>query len=105
MPNRLYDHRYMTRRDQVQAVASVAGITTAQARLALDAVGGLVKVGLLEDQKMVLAGVGTFLVVDRRARNIRNPATGVMMELPATSVIKFRPVPDLRASVEEAHAR
>lgn len=93
----------MTRRDQVEAVAKVAGITAAQARLALDAVGGLVKVGLLEEERFTLAGVGTFTVQRRRARNITNPRTGLIMELPAVSAVKFRPTPDLRESVKTRH--
>jgi DNA-binding protein HU-beta len=94
----------MTRRDQVDVVARIAGITTAQARLALDGVAGLVKVGLERDGKIALAGVGTFSVHQRRPRNIANPQTGALMELPASAVVKFKPVPNLRDSVKERHS-
>lgn len=94
----------MTRRDQVDVVAKLAGITTAQARLALDAVAGLVKVGLEQDGRVALAGVGTFTVHQRSPRNVSNPRTGVIMELPASAVVKFRPEPKLRESVKEHHS-
>lgn len=90
----------MTRRDQIDAVAHVAGITTAQARRALDAVGGVIMAGLAEDERVALAGVGIFLVHHRRPRRVRNPSTGVMMDLPASTTVKFKPAPELRASVE-----
>jgi nucleoid DNA-binding protein len=95
----------VTRRDQIDAVADVAGITAAQARLALDAVGALIAIALLEQEpKITIAGAGTFTIRHRRPRTIRNPATGVMMDLPASAVVKFRPTPDLRKAVEERHA-
>lgn len=94
----------MTRRDQIDAVAYAAGITTAQARNALDAVAVLVKIGLLNDEKFTLVGAGTFSVQRRRPRRLRNPATGIMMDLPASAVVKFNAAPDLRNAVNDKHA-
>lgn len=90
----------MTRRDQIDAVAHVAGITPAQARRALDAVGGMVRTGLIEEGRVTLAGVGLFSVQRRSPRRVRNPSTGVMMDLPESRVVKFKPEPKLRADVE-----
>lgn len=90
----------MTRRDQVDAVAHVAGITTEQARRALDAVGGVIQVGLQKDGRITLQGVGIFLVQQRRPRKIRSVKTGLIMDLPASTVIKFKPAPELRANAE-----
>ena len=94
----------MTKRDQVDAVAKIADITPAQARDAIDAVCGLIKVGLLEEERFTLSGVGVFTVERRRQRNVTNPHTGVMMTLPATAVVKFRPTPDLTAKIKERHS-
>lgn len=94
----------MTRKDQVSIVSHIAGITTAQARLALDALGGIIMAGLLEEEKIVLPGVGSFTVQRRSPRNVVNPQTGMIMELPATAVIKFKPAPGLRESVKERHS-
>lgn len=90
----------MTRREQIDAVATVAGITAAEARKALDALPAIIKIGLLERERITLAGVGTFSMQHRRPRRVRNPATGVMMDLPASRVVKFKPTPELRATVE-----
>jgi DNA-binding protein HU-beta len=89
----------MTRKDQIDVVARVAGITAAQARLALDAVGGVIRFGLREDGRVEMTGVGIFLRHERRPRRIRNVQTGLIMDLPASTTIKFKPAPELRASV------
>lgn len=94
----------MSRKDQVSAVARVAGITTKQAHLALDAVGAIAKLSLLEDEKIALPGLGVFVVHRRRPRRAMNPSTGVMMDLPASASVKFRPCTDLRDSVKEKHS-
>lgn len=94
----------MTKREQVDAVAHAAKITTAQARDALDAVASVTRVALLVDGKIKLNGLGTFAVHQRRPRRVRNPSTGMIMELPASAVIKFKPVPDLCESVKEQYS-
>ena len=94
----------MTRRDQVDAVAHVAGITTKQAAAALDAVAGLVLVGLLEEERFSFVRLGVFTVRRRAPRRVRNPQTGVMMDLPSSAAVKFKPAPELRRRVEERHS-
>jgi DNA-binding protein HU-beta len=94
----------ITRRDQVNAVAAAAGLSAVQAREALDAVSVLVKVGLLTDARFAMAGVGTFVVNTRSSRRVTNPRTGLMMDLPAKAVVKFKPSPDLSSSVEEHYS-
>jgi DNA-binding protein HU-beta len=94
----------MIKRDQVLVVASVAGITTKQARAALDAVAGLVANGLVEDGHFSFSGLGTFAVHHRRPRRINNMRTGLMMDLPASAVVKFKPSAELRQRVKERHA-
>lgn len=42
---------------------------------------------------------GVFKVVERRARRVRNPRTGEVIELPARRVVKFRPGKELRESL------
>lgn len=94
----------MTRRDQVDAVAKAAKLTTAQARDALDAVAGVITHGLLEEEHVKIERLGTFTARRRGPRRVRNPSTGVMMDVPATAVVLFKPVPQLRESVKERHA-
>jgi len=94
----------VTKRDQVDVVADVAGITSAQAHKAIDAVGALIIAGLVEDGRFAFHGLGTFFVQQRNPRRVMNPSTGVMMDLPASAVVKFKPSPELRKRVMERHA-
>jgi DNA-binding protein HU-beta len=94
----------MTKDDQIQAVASATGLTTKQARDAIDAVVAVVRVGLREEEQITLHGLGMFSVQRRGARRVRNPATGVMMDLPAKAVVKFKPSAPLRRDVEARYS-
>jgi DNA-binding protein HU-beta len=90
----------VTKRDQVDAVAHAAGITPRQARDAIDALASVVGVALRNDERIKVDGLGTFVVQHRRPRRVRNPATGIMMDVPASAVVKFKPVLELRSSVD-----
>jgi DNA-binding protein HU-beta len=94
----------MTRRDQVDAVATAAHLTIEQARDAIDAVAAVITLGLLVDERSKIERLGTFAVRRRGPKRVRNPATGVMMDIPATAVVLFKPVPQLRDKVKERHA-
>lgn len=92
----------MTKDEQVRIVAQYAGITSKQARDAIDAVVALVAAGLVADGRIVLHGLGSFDKHRRGPRRIRNPATGDMMDVPAKTVVKFKPSSYLRERVEKA---
>jgi DNA-binding protein HU-beta len=38
----------------------------------------------------ILPGIGKLVLVNRKARTVRNPATGAPMQIPAKKVVKFR---------------
>jgi DNA-binding protein HU-beta len=95
----------VTKREQVTLVARSTGLTARHARDAIDAFAVVVATALVEDAgRITVDGLGTFLVQHRAPRRVMNPATGDMMELPATAVVKFKPVPQLRKRVEERHS-
>lgn len=90
----------MTKRDQLNAIAMVTGLTTSQAAAAYSAVCGMITAGLLQDERVTISGLGTFSVRRRSARRVTNPATGVPMDLPPTSVVSFKPSAELREIVK-----
>ena len=49
--------------------------------------------------KVAITGFGVFEKADRPARTARNPATGATIEVPKSSVPKFRPGADFKALV------
>jgi DNA-binding protein HU-beta len=50
-------------------------------------------------EKVSVTGFGVFEKVDRPARTVRNPRTGERKAADASSVVRFRPGTDLKASV------
>lgn len=90
----------ITKDEQARAVAAAADITTHQAREALDAIAAVVTVGLRDDGHITLQGLGRFETRRRSVRRVRNPATGHMMDVPAKTIVKFKPAAPLRDSVE-----
>lgn len=70
----------------------------AQAKRILDALLEKLSVAITEGD-VALSGIGTFYVVDREARQGRNPQTGEPLEIPARKVAKFRASPKLKAAV------
>ena len=50
-------------------------------------------------EKVQVIGFGNFEVRDRAARKGRNPQTGKEIEIPAKSVVKFKPGSELAESV------
>lgn len=89
----------MIKDEQVRIVAEHAGITSKQARDAIDAVVALVVAGLVAEGRVILHGLGSFEKRRRSSRRVRNPATGVMMDVPAKTVVTFKPSSHLRERV------
>ena len=60
----------------------------------------VVKAELKKKGSVQLVGFGTFKVVERKAREGRNPKTGEKIKIPATKVPKFVPGKDLKEIVK-----
>jgi len=78
----------MTKSQVVGGVAEAAGISKAQAKLALDALVQLAYKGAKDG--FMIPGLGKLIKVKRKARMGRNPATGEQISIPAKTVLKFR---------------
>ncbi len=87
----------MKRDELITEIAHTAGITRRQAKVALNTLLTLTKNSLCMEGKMVLTGFGTFRVVERAAREGRNPQTGRPVKIPATKVVRFKPAKGLKS--------
>jgi len=78
----------MTKTQTVAALAEKAGLTKAQAGQALEALAGIA----YSEAKngFTLPGIGKLVLVQRKERMGRNPATGEQILIPAKKVVKFR---------------
>lgn len=66
---------------------------------ALNAVVETITETVSTGEKVSVTGFGVFEKIDRPARTVRNPRTGERKEAEATSIVRFRPGTDLKASV------
>jgi DNA-binding protein HU-beta len=78
----------MTKAQTVAALAEKTGLNKAQVGTLLDELANLA----YKEAKnaFVVPGIGKLVLVDRKARTGRNPATGATIQIPAKKVVKFR---------------
>ena len=88
----------MNRQQLVDAVGERLG-DRRTAAAAVEAVLETVSGALAEGEKVSIFGFGVFEKVDRAARTARNPATGAVVQVAATSVPRFRPGQALKDAV------
>ncbi len=78
----------MTKVQIVTGVAEKVGITKKQAAEAIDALAGMAYKNARNG--FTVPGLGKLVLVNRKARMGRNPATGAEIKIPAKRVVKFR---------------
>lgn len=78
----------MTKSQIIAKIAEDNGLSKAQAKTVLE---NIVAMAYKEAKKgFTLPGLGKLVVVSRKARTGRNPATGETIKIPAKKVLKFR---------------
>jgi DNA-binding protein HU-beta len=78
----------LTKSQIVAALAEAVGLTKVQATQALEALVALAYKNA--KNAFTLPGLGKLVLVNRKARMGRNPATGATIKIPAKRVVKFR---------------
>ena len=78
----------MTKSQIISAAAEGADLSKVQAKAALETLTELAYKGAKDG--FTIPGLGKIVVVDRKARMGRNPATGETISIPAKKVLKFR---------------
>lgn len=77
--------------DLIDAIASTADISKADAQRALDAFVNTVTEALKAGDQVTLVGFGTFHVKERGERTGRNPQTGEEIKIAASKAPGFKP--------------
>ncbi len=80
----------MNKAELIDAIASGADLTKADAKRALDAFIGATTDALKNGDRVALVGFGSFSVAEREERKGRNPQTGAEITIPAKKVVKFK---------------
>lgn len=89
----------MNKSQLVDAMASEAKISKADASRALESFMNVTSKALKKGDRVALVGFGTFITAKRAARNGRNPQTGKEIRIAAKRVAKFRPGIELAQKV------
>ena len=89
----------MNKAKLIDAVASAANLSRADAGRAVDAVVAGVTEALSNGEQVSVVGFGTFSVKHRAARSGRNPRTGETIQIAASNVPGFKAGKALRDAV------
>ena len=89
----------MNKAELIDAMASDAGISKADAKRALDAFVNTTTAALKTGDRLSLVGFGSFSVSRRNERKGRNPQTGKTIQIKAKNVVKFKAGSDLSGAV------
>ena len=90
----------MNKAQLIDAIASEAGLTKADAKKALDAFIKTTTDAMKAGDRVALVGFGSFSVAERTARTGRNPQTGKEITIPAKKVVKFKAGSELADAVQ-----
>ncbi len=82
------DGKPMTKSQLIAAIAEKNELTKKQAAGVLETVAEIAYAEAKDG--FTIPGIGKLVVVDRKARMGRNPATGETIQIPAKTVLKFR---------------
>ena len=85
----------MNKTDLINAIAEGAGLSKVDAAKALNATTAAIANAVKAGEKVALVGFGTFAPSERPARTGKNPRTGEVLQIPAKTVVKFKPRADL----------
>jgi DNA-binding protein HU-beta len=88
----------MNKRDLIDAISGRLG-DKKSATEAVNAVLDTIQDAVAKGDKVAITGFGVFEKTERPARTARNPATGATIQVPKSSVPKFRPGADFKALV------
>ena len=90
----------MRKQELVKAVAEELGKSESEASNAVNAVFSVIESNLSRGEDVTVSGFGSFKVVERSAREGRNPQTGEAMTIAAKKAPVFRAGTQLKRSVE-----
>lgn len=91
----------MNKTELVAAIAEQAELSKKDSEKALKAFIDVVSDELKKGEKIQLVGFGTFEVIERAAREGRNPLTGEKMKIKASKAPKFKAGKALKDAINE----
>ncbi|MEW6516955.1 MAG: HU family DNA-binding protein [candidate division FCPU426 bacterium] len=90
----------MTKVELIDKVAEGLGLPKREIEKMLEKLISTIQNALKAGQKVSVAGLGTFVVKEKKARLARNPKTGESVQVPAKRAPKFRPGKELKEIIQ-----
>ena len=90
----------MNKAELIEAMASNAKLSKADAKKALDGFIETTTKALKKGDRVALVGFGSFSVTKRAARKGRNPQTGKEITIKAKNVVRFKAGAELQTKVK-----
>ncbi len=90
----------MNKAELIEAMASNAKLSKADAKKALDGFIETTTKALKKGDRVALVGFGSFSVSKRAARKGRNPQTGKEIQIKAKNVVRFKAGAELQSKVK-----
>ena len=90
----------MTKEGLIEAIVNKIGCSKREANDMLDTIIDTITQSLSRGEEVTLTGFGTFTIKKRAARMGVNPKTGEKIQIPATTVPKFRAGKSLKEAVK-----
>ena len=81
----------MNKKELIEAVAAKQGLTKKQTEEIVDSVFDEMMKKLLDGEKVLISGFGTFKVIDRKERRVVSPMNKEEIIIPASKSISFKP--------------
>ncbi len=92
----------MKKADFIQAVAQKAGLSKKDSQAAIDATLETISDALATKKSVSFIGFGTFSTSPRAARKARVPGTDRIVDVPATTAVKFKVGKKLKEAVAKS---
>ena len=92
----------MNKNEFIDAVAAKSGLTKKDSKTALDAVFDTITEALANKDSVAFIGFGTFSTASREARTAKVPGTDRTVNVPATTVAKFKVGKALKEAIANA---
>ncbi len=92
----------MNKNEFIDAVAAKSGLTKKDSKTALDAVFDTITEALANKDSVAFIGFGTFSTASREARTTKVPGTDRTVNVPATTVAKFKVGKALKEAIANA---
>ena len=90
----------MNKTDLAEAVALSTGLPFEKTYAVMQALMTCIGDEVAAGGRIAVPGLGTFSLIERKARKGRNPRTGEVMDIPAKKTIKFKPGKQLTDSLD-----